>query len=373
MYHVKIRPTPFIPDLLYIKRSLFAADYCAVTIRELTEKGITGHSVHSNVARALKAAAGEHIERTSLYINTGNFPSDKTKGFNLATGELVEIPTSHILLSRDSKVFQNSEPSSLGFSDSSGVASHLNSYSTIKAAFLEFFERQSLVYNWITQSPGCQVQPAEMENHLIQTACKKASHFVDELYFIDISIHPDLHVILALGFGEHYMGLGIAADWDLEEAVISSLDELFQCFGFLKNKNYTEPTEDLQRRDNKRDNREVDPHYYSNYFHSHFTPKKLKEAYDYLLKSNKTKTNKQKLPLNLAERIARISNDLNIQIIGCFIPTVKRGIKTKIIKVLSPEGYPHMNTSILNPEEYAITHSLGATHFPNMHQMLPFP
>lgn len=356
-----------------MKRSIFAADYCAVTIRELTESGITGHSVHSNVTQALKAAAGEHIERTSLYINTGNFTSEKTKAFNLVTGEIAEVPTSRILLNRDSRIFRDKEPASLGFSDSCGVASHLNSYAAIKAAFLEFFERQSLVYNWITKSPGFQVQPAEMENQTIQTACKKASHFVDELYFIDISIHPDLHVILALGFGEHYMGLGIAADWDLEEAVIGSLDELFQCFGYLKNKNYTDATDNLQRRERKQDNREYDPHYYSNYFHSHFTPEKLKEAYDYLIKNHKPKIDIQELPNHLVERIARISKDLNIQILGCFIPTIKRGVKTKIIKVLSLEGYPHMNTAIIDPEEYPITHSLGTTHFPNRHRMLPFP
>lgn len=373
-YHVNFKAPSFVPMSLRVNRSIFLAQHCSAKIDGPSVKGIGGFSTHFKIFDTLKAAIGEHIERTSLYINSGNFKSEKCVAFNLITGEVIEVPTSRILLNFDSKIFKGKKIND-DYNDSCGVASYLDSSSAITKAFLEFFERQSLIYNWLTQSEGSRIDTSRIDNPKLHSILKKTFHFIDELYIVDISIHPSINVALSLGIGEHYMGMGVSANWDLEKAVMDSIEEMFQCFSFLKNKHYTTHQDNLQNKQKLRSVDEYNPHYYADYFFTHFDPPKLRRAYSYLIDSSKIKkiTDKRYIPKNFTERILQISRDLDLNIYACFIPTVKRGLKTKIVKVFSPEGYPHMNTKKINPMDYPITHSLGRTKFPNLYKPLPFP
>lgn len=363
-YHVNFNAPPFVPMSLLVNRSIFLGQHCSATIYAPSVKGIGGYSTQFRISDTIKAAIGEHIERTSLYINAGNFKSEKCVAFNLITGEVIEVPASRILLNYNSKIFKGKEIND-DYNDSCGVASYLDSSSAITNAFLEFFERQSLIYNWLTQSKGSRIDLSSIENPKLRSIIKKSFHFIDEFHIIDISIHPSINVALSLGIGEHYMGMGVSANWDLEKAMMDSIKEMFQCFSI-----------NLQTdRQKLRSGDEYDSDYYFKYLFTHFDPQKLRQAYSYLIDSPKIKniTDKRNFPDNFTDRILQISQDLDLNLYACFIPTVKRGLKTKIVKVFSPEGYPHMNTKKINPMDYHITHSLGRTEFPNLYKPLPFP
>jgi hypothetical protein len=215
----------------------------------------------------------------------------------------------------------------------------------------------------------------------IQELINRAKKFVDDIFFFDISLHPYLYVILSLGLGEKYMAMGVSAGWSLEEAIIKSLEEFFQFFGERANKYYLDDDDIIfkgacEEEQDKLNAPMSDPHYYSSYFFNTFTPSKLKESYSYLFEHSKLVDYENKyidLKSHFMTYIKNISQDLQLDILCAIIPCVLQGVPTKIVKILTNKGYPHMLTEIINPREVIFSKVLGQYNFPNEHKHIPFP
>ncbi|GAB3810271.1 YcaO-like family protein [Virgibacillus kimchii] len=117
---------------------------------------------------------------------------EKLLSFNLTDGKIQKTNADRIFL-LDGAIFN----------DTCGVASHLSSEKVIESAFYEFFERQCLVYRWLTKTPGKKVDIYLINNKQIDHLYNKAFNFVDDLYIIDISLHHSVKVILTIGIGEY--------------------------------------------------------------------------------------------------------------------------------------------------------------------------
>src|SRR5699024_3091077 len=154
------------------------------------------------------------------------------------------------------------------FNDSSGVASHQNSNLVLKSAFLEYIERQSLIYNWLTATSGVRIDIDSINDHHINKLIKNTYNFVDILHIVNISIHNSIYVILCIGYSEEYVSVAIAADWDLNHAISSSLQEFLQTFGNKINKSYLDDRayNYQQTSKNKKKIDENDPHLYGTIF-----------------------------------------------------------------------------------------------------------
>lgn len=290
---------------------------------------ISGHSVGQSINTITKPAFGEYYER----INLISQKNGHLKSFRLSTGTQIKVDAQKILFT--GKIFN----------DSSGVAAHVSSEKLIQNSFLEFIERQSLIFTWLNKTPGqiIDLRNLDINYQSLQNKIEILNNFVDTVTLVNISISPSIYVVLGIGTGKTYKSIGLSAHWNLETAIDSTLTEMIQFFGVTHNKN-------VSMQEKKQNITYNNP--YMSYFHN-LTIKDLIKKYEFLF-NNKKKINLASVTdksISISNLIAIIEKDLNIGIFITFIP-VKFGKNIfKVAKVFSPEGYPHMNVPLLNDEE----------------------
>jgi len=71
--------------------------------------------------------------------------------------------------------------------------------------------------------------------------------------------------------------------------------------------------------------------------------------------------------------IRTIEHDLDMEVYGCFIPPFYKNYKTKIVKVFSRDGYPHLDPSQFDEKTTYITFNKDVEEFPNAYKLTPFP
>ncbi|MDQ0156486.1 YcaO-like family protein [Robertmurraya andreesenii] len=348
--------TPFIGEVFKIDRSVFRNQIKQAHLTSASNYSIVGHNGNLNLNHVIKSAMGEWIERLSLFYDR-YLSQEFIPAVNLINGEIIEVEKGRI-------IFKEKEM----FNDSCGVASHLVSKKVIRSSYYEFFERQSLIYNWITESKGTIIDYSDINhpiiNHLIETNYK----FIDELYLFDISLHKSIKVVLALGFGENYKTVGLNASFNSKQAIIGALEESIQTFAPNWTKGYINS---FYTSENKRKNFDMYLQLYMD-----LTPQEFKRKYNYLINSEeKVKIvnyleQSQEFSVNAMKRVA---DDLDLHPYCAFIPSFYDGLSTKIIKIFSPNGYPHMHPPFFSEEETSITFNKQNEKFPNAYMEIPFP
>ncbi|TQR45124.1 hypothetical protein C7Y44_12595 [Paenibacillus popilliae] len=344
---------PFIGDLWVVDQSIFSNNTKQVFVRSSNNSEANGHNAHFRFKQVLKSAIGEWIERQSV----SHDPYKKTN----------YLPAFHLITGQEYKIQKNKVIFKENFTDSCGLASHINSIDAVNSAFLEFFERQSLIYNWLTKSAGQWVCMETITNKEVHFLIGKLKGFVDELFISDISLHKEIPVILVLGIGGYYKTIGLKAGFRFEDAVKGALEEAIQTFGRKWTKANVNMYEEYVVNGN-------DGLYKSNY--NRISPKKMKEEYSYLW-------GRQSLNIKLIEEpsqtkkvseiIKTVSEDLSLSPYGVYIPTFYNGFSSKIIKVFSPTGYPHMYPEKFTEEESRLRFNKDQSQFPNRNRMIPFP
>ncbi len=371
MYNIK-RSSPFLINQVQVARSIFKGDYIKVNVRSNINKGIEGGSASFSIRRALKSAFGESLERTSLYINSGNIKEDEVLGYDFTKDSFTKVPLQRILLISNSPLLKNKN---FDFNDTCGVASHVNSYRTIEAGFLEFIERQSFVFNWLTKSKGEKIDISNFSDPRTINLVNKAGNYIDNIYAFNISISPNVFVILCLGVGSKHVGIGLNAGWSAESTFQGAMEELFQFFGLQKNKYDIK----LSNSDNigkllgSNFIDEEDPQYYAKSFVKNFGKEKLMNEYSYLFNSIKLDELYKEEPQNIRDLtsiIKKTGKELMIDIKMTFIPSKVENIPIKIVKFLSDEGFWHMKTEIIDTNKVTL---LKGKSLPNKGRLLPFP
>lgn len=318
--------TPFIGQQAIYNHSMYIRDLRQFALLCMhNDYLVTGHSSNLDKNSLIKSAIGEWIERKSLYSNS--FIDDFVYSVSLVNGSVYKVEKGMIIFNENGN-----------FNDSCGVASHLNSKDALINGFLEFFERQSLVYNWLTKSQGTKINLDNNEfsnDYAIQKLLSAAYKYTEHITLINISIHKDIYVVLCIAYGEYHKGVGCSAHWDKKEAVRGALEELYQTFSnkWTKNNVKCYMKESTSNKENL----------YLSYYVS-LDPLELKDKYEYLLNSPFETDNQYKnnYEVNFNTIVKNISKDLGIDILCSFIPTFSPFFKTKILKVFSLQGYPHM-------------------------------
>lgn len=347
--------TPYIGNLFKVDRSIFLNDMKQASLLTTSKYSISGHNGHFNLVQVVKSAMGEWIERSSLFYD--KYPDQNfISAVNIINGDTIKIEKEKVL-------FQEK------FNDSCGVASHLDSNNAIKAGYYEYFERQCLIHNWITKSQGLKINHKKVNNPNIRHLFDMNYSFIDELFLIDISLHSSLKVIMGLGFGEHYKSIGLSASFDGEDAIIGALEEMFQSYSSKWAKN------NINQIDNQVDNNYFNADIYlQNY--TDLSPSEFKNHYYYLVESESTIKLSEyiddKMEFSI-ENIRNVSNNLNMQPFCAFIPPFHEGLKTKIVRIFSPDGYPHMYPPLFTEAETYLTFNRSVDNFPNEYKKIPFP
>ncbi|MBB2482842.1 YcaO-like family protein [Bacillus sp. APMAM] len=348
-----IKGEPFIGDRFYINRSIFLSQTKQAYISSSTNSASNGHNSHFEIKRVIKSAIGEWIERNTLVKNK---KVEQLLAFNMINGKEQLVSSDKIYLIDSGE-----------FNDSCGIASHLDSNSAITSAFMEFFERQSLVFSWITKKPAKIINIKCIKNNKIKDLYRKMFDFVDKIFILDVSLHQDIHTVFVIGYGKVHKSLGLSADFDLERAIISALEEMFQTFADSWTKTYIKEVSN-----NSYKNNELYMDYYRNISIEQFV-----DEYRFLWENgnelDKGFYGNHKNEVDFSKSIKLVCQDLKITPYCIYIPCFFGKFKTKIVKVFSPDGYPHMYPKIFSEKETKTHFNKNISYFPNAHRMIPFP
>lgn len=316
---------------IFLKKSIYRKELLEIQIKNNYFKNISGHNVGRNNAKTIKSAFAEYYERINLLSKQKGY----LKSFRLLTGEESSINKKHILFNEES------------FNDTCGVASHINSIDSINNAFLEFLERQSLIYTWLNKFKGIKFDPNELKNlnMKIRSKMDTLENFVDHIYLFNISIFSSVSVIFGIGIGKNNKCVGLSAHWNIIEAVNSTLDEMIEFFGSSFHK---EESMDINIENKENLNTEVS---YMEYFDS-LSVDELIEKYCFLIESSPQRfeeTNQDDTVL--IDVVKKVEEEHGIQIFATQIPTRFAKDTFKVVKVFSPQGYPHMNIPLFSSKD----------------------
>lgn len=322
---------------------------------------VQGASTKPSRLEAGRAAVGELMERYVM----GTAPlapfRSTLPGYSLTAGQIADVPIEDVyfwVLGR------NGQPQA---ADSMGAASHVTSEKAIEAAWLEFIERQSLIYHWLTRTSGNLI-PFQLLSTQTLRRLAPLRNFFDEVLIVDISLHPAVCVAVVMGFGTRFMGIGVAAHWNTSDAVDSAMREVFAQLIYYspwcargRRTPFSTPS--------------FDSIYAKNYYEN-YAPLSLRNDIEYLASGDPLQRNEPgESPhgAEMLEVIADVCQALRVKPVIVHLPNRVEGSPFRMVKMFSHGGYPHMRCDVLVPEDYPISFHRGLTTFPNRARLIPFP
>ncbi len=361
---MKLNESPFLLRNFSVKSKLFLDSYVYAQMSTSTDS--KGFGLRYNKISAIKAGLGEHIERLCAVSNfrkqevVNSYPVIDC--FNLLTGEFAKVQADKIFLNFDLPMFKHVETHN-HFNDSCGLASHITSMEAIEGGLNEFIERQSLVTNWLTRSPGEKVsypllKEKNSQNIKLLKMIKLVENMSDEIFSFNISLIEGIYVILTIGTKGIAFSSGIGTDSILEKAIEKSLNEYLMILESCL----------IREQINFR----VVDKYAANFYS--LTSKEFLESYKFLLEGedilselaySSQKNSMQNWILSLNEKYG-------LNIFACYLPHPIKHINSKVVKVFSPEGFPHIDTELFDPEEFEISKYLIGKNFYNKFKSIPF-
>jgi|GEM_PF-2328939 len=361
-----INGTPFMVERFQVKQNSFLLDYFQSDIIPYSENGPPASAIDFDKSKSIRAAIGEHIERISVFNNYSRFKDQLIEGINMSSGKIELFPLYRILLNWNDPILSKLNLNNI-YSDTCGMASHINSQQAINSAFLEFIERQSLLYNWFTKSPAKRISIEYLKESMnLEHLIKMTKVHVDEIQIYDISLCDEVKVIMTIAFGKQTKGVGISADWNYKSAIKGSLKELFQYI------TVEQPTESSYSERNKDS---VDPLLYSHYFMGELNSEGLRRALQYLENSDRVDSGSLENdiinPKEFYNTVKEISSKLDMDFNLCYIPVLDERMNSKVVKIMTNKGFHHMYAAKIDPNEVGILKAYqGRLH--NTGKMLPF-
>lgn len=361
---MKLNESPFLLRNFSVKSKLFLDSYVYAQMSTITDS--KGFGLRYNKISAIKAGLGEHIERLCAVSNfrkqevVNSYPVIDC--FNLLTGEFAKVQADKIFLNFDLPMFKDVDTHN-HFNDSCGLASHITSMEAIEGGLNEFIERQSLVTNWLTRSPGEKVsypllKEKNSQNMKLLNMIKLVENMSDAFFSFNISLIEGIYVILTIGTKGIAFSSGVGTDSILEKAIEKSLNE------------YLMILESCLIREQI--NLQVVDKYAANFYS--LTTKEFLESYKFLLEGEDilSELSYSSQKNSMENWILSLKEKYGLNIFACYLPHPIKHINSKVVKVFSPEGFPHIDTELFDPEEFEISKYLIGKKFYNKFKSIPF-
>ncbi|ASV70205.1 YcaO-like family protein [Cytobacillus kochii] len=369
--HMKISPG-IIKDFSFKHRKFYNKPF-ACEIKSGVHQGATGFSVGEDKSKVLKSAIGEHSERLasvkSNIKNTGhNDENPQLTAFNLLNGSTIKIPAYTVLLDFNLPIFQ-SVPISVKesfFSDSCGFAAHNKGQLAIENGFLEFIERQSLIHMWLTKMGAKQILVDEIKNMNLKTNIEFYKQSLDKFMIFNISFIKNVYVICTIGYFKNAFSIGVSADFEYEKAIRGSINE----FSMILQSSLTKNSMDICGNNQLLYNQNESNLYAMNFYETDVNS--FIEEYQFLFTSSEKFNSIDNETGDFYYILSNLKLIYDIDVYSINIDVPLEFNRTKIVKVISPSCYPHMNTSLFDPEEYPISRKIPANGFPNKYKPVLF-
>ncbi|MFJ5789613.1 YcaO-like family protein [Lysinibacillus sp. NPDC093197] len=300
-----------------------------------------------NRRKNIQKVLGEFFEREIL-INNNDSKIDYKFSNSLLNGEKKSVAKNK-LIAKDK------------FVDSCGMAAHTSSYAVIKNAFLEFFERQSLIVNYLTKTPEDSINISKF--HSFNTYLL---NYVDNVYYYNISLSPKVFVILTLGIGKVNKCTGLGTSFILEEAIKKSQIEALQYFA-------TKHTKECEIDFDKNDDIEQKDLYHKKF--DSITIPQFRKLYHYLLETESTIIRQTVAQLNseFLELLDWCNINLKMNPMISMFPSHRKIPHLKIVKVFDTNWFPHLNPSLYTKENIDNVSKIIGKRLDYNIDWIPFP
>jgi hypothetical protein len=280
--------------------------------------------------KSIKSTIGEFLEREVL-TNQTHTNQELLVATSLINGSTKTIKSSKVLAGKE-------------FVDSCGMASHYDSQELVERAYLEYFERQCLIFNLLSQTS--RVRLNIYHNFKNSQRDEYIKQFVEDTYYYNISLNTNLFVILAIALDEknNKKAVGLGTNFDFNRAVSKSQGEILQNFSASLTKHNHEQIGILNKNTYEKDL------YFEN-FHS-LKISQIKSHYSHLL-DKKMSFEPPKCPKISFKQLVYQNYKLFCMHPYILIFSSKREIPhLKICKILDFNWFPHMRPGIYDENIY---------------------
>ncbi|PAE18230.1 hypothetical protein CHH80_22815 [Bacillus sp. 7504-2] len=319
---------------------------------------IRGSALSFSRKTLIQRATGEFIERLSLFEGKSITEGRAQASFRLLTGDVLEISKDEIFLERTSKQYN----------DSSGVATHYDSFNAIKNAFFEYLERQAFVFSWVHQIKGKIIDPGSLSKQNLNLK-EKAFLYIDNLYIIDISLSKYVHVILIFGHGDVHKGIGLSAGVSFQRVVSKAFDEFFQSIAYMNNKHILKKINYYPHLIYNQKEKE-DSHYYS------LSPEEFSREMEFFQKETKISENflEQELTQDSFNKLLKsIEKELDTFFYCTFLP-LRINTNLKVARVFTLDLYTKLRVDLYeNKEKSDYLNKMKLERVKQNRRPLPFP
>lgn len=187
-----------------------------LTIVDKFNFDILGSSSKFNFFERYLSSIGEYYERNAVFrqMNSKGF-NNVLQGINLIDNSIVSIDKFDF----DKIVY---------FSDTCACSCHTNSYQALKTAFLEFIERQSFIFRYLTKTFRYKII---IDDLLKSKIIPKELNYLD---FYEISLIDSVHVVLSIGIYNGRFNISLGSGCDIISAIKKNINECMQIHNYYK-------------------------------------------------------------------------------------------------------------------------------------------
>lgn len=349
---------------IYLNRDNFLSHHTQILMVRHDKQEVRAYE--SNMGydiNAVRSTLGEFFEREVL-INTNEIRKQFFNAISLLDGTVRKVEASKV-------VFQNE------FIDSCGMASHYVSNNVIRTAFLEFLERQSFIYSFLSKNVGKKIL-IDLENYYGEEKSKEVfneikkydkylKQFIDEINYYNISLIDNVYVVLAISYGKKNKGIGLGTDISPYKAVLKAQKEILQNFATYVTK--YEYSSDGFYEDSPS---ERDLYFYRFY---NLSVDELRRAYNYLEKSEKVRINNlvKDRAFSISQLVKEINERYKMEPYIVCIPSKREITNLKIVKIFDFNWFPHMNPAYYDKEIYHFMEKITGVELNKQELYIPFP
>lgn len=370
-----IKGSPFPIDNLKINQSSFRENLVFANVSKDPALDV-GSGAGFGVREALYTSLGEYLERLTQRKPSHKIKTSTLSSFNINTNEIEELPLEEILIF-DPQIFD--AETKVKWNDSTGAAFHTETVSLIESSFFEFIERQSLVFNWLTESPGKKIDLKDFSfDKKIKRMTSSLYSYFNNIYVFEISIHEKCPVVISIGIGENFKSVGMGVGWSVTEAIYGSLKENLQGISHMIPNHLFDINPMILKDYEDQKIPEKEEMYYADYFDS-LSPKDLEKEYSYLIEKSSVHLNYADLGSRPNQEeclsvLKKIAEDLSVHLKICFIPSIIEDLPGSVIRIIGQGAFPHIKTDDLDPTLYSINgiNKFEESKIPNRGRMVPF-
>lgn len=295
-----------------------------------------GSSFSKSTQQCLSTAISEYYERIALYTINKDI-QNMYKAYSLLDKNIISLDKDTI----KRKKLMN---------DSSGMACHTDANLCLKNALMEFIERQSFVFNYLSKSEGFEIIELEFLKNIHNEELR------ENIRFYNISIIDSVYVIIGLGIANNNYYTGLGTDCDFRLAINKCIKEINQMDRvFLYNKNRS------------RHNKKLD---YDDLYLS-LPYDKLKSAYSYLTNSKFKIIDPKIYEYKLEDIVLEMNEKCNMNPLVVFHKRINNQ-NIKIMHIIDLNWFPSLSPLNYSEDNYSFVEKVMKSKLDRRCNFIPF-